>query len=321
LGALTHDSPGFVTKIYGASGVSGGSVGLAEFASVPDEQKGREALSFDYLAVPLTRLLTRDPLDSVACFGWGWAQLCSGTDRQRRAEWIFEATTPRLQKAVEQPPLSFALALNATDADTGEPLIISNVATGGKEDLLAHLKPGKTLRLSTAMLLSARFPVISPVGEIALDGKRVRIVDGGYFDNSGGATASRMAREVGTLRPIGIMMTNDDARARGRFCAAPKDPPSHGAGLAEIFVTPVGTLDAGRANAAELRRREFRSTVEQIGGEMIEIPLFRCAEDGDPEFPLGWSISGVVREHMDKKLTRLRGNETGPYRELVRLLN
>jgi hypothetical protein len=320
LGALSHDSPGFVTKIYGASGVSGGSVGLAEFASLPDEQKGRETLSLDYLAVPLTRLLTRDPLDSVACFGWGWTMFCSGTDRQRRAESIFEAARPQLQKAVEQP-LPFALALNATDADTSEPLIISNVATGGKEDLLAHLKPGQTLRLSTAMLLSARFPVISPVGEIALDGKRVRIVDGGYFDNSGGATASRMAHEVGALRPIGIMMTNDDARARGRFCAAPKDAPSHGAGLAEILVTPVGTLDAGRANAAELHRREFRAAVEQIGGDVIEIPLFRCAEDGDPEFPLGWSLSEVVREHMDKKLTRLRGDETGPYRELVRLLH
>src|SRR6185312_16340497 len=65
LGALIGDAPSFSSHIYAASGVSGGSAGLAVFASTLDEAKAREALSFDFLAAPLTRLLVRDPIDSV----------------------------------------------------------------------------------------------------------------------------------------------------------------------------------------------------------------------------------------------------------------
>ena len=324
LGALQDDLPGFSEQVYAASGVSGGSVGIAEFASLLHEEKARSALSIEFLSVSLARLLTRDPLDSVLCFGWGWHSLCSGTDRQASAEWLFEATNKRLGETVSAP-LPFAIALNATNADTGERLVMSNIEMGGAEDVLKRMRAGETLRLSTAMLLSARFPIISPVGELTLDGALVRILDGGYFDNSGGATATDMlgvlmkAAGKNPVKPIALLVTNDPLRARGKFCEPPPEttPDAH-TSLADLLVTPIGTLDAGRQNSAEQHRQEFRKAVEDAGGQVVELPLFRCKGDG--EFPLGWSLSGAVRRQMDDKLKLLRKDENGPYRTVMRLV-
>ena len=326
LGALAHDAPGFVSQIYAASGVSGGSVGLAVFAAFPNKDKAKQALSFDFLAAPLTRLLVRDPVDSVACLGWRWRAACSGSDRQIAAETVFEGACPRLTQSLEAP-LPFLLALNMTNADTGERLVASNVRLDEKVDVLSKLPANQTLRLSTAMLLSARFPVISPAGELPLNGKPVRIVDGGYADNSGGATGSEIlgdllqAADGAAIKPLGIMITNDPVRSHGQFCEAPADAPAGSdSSILSLVSTPVGTLDAGRQHAAETHRAEFRHAIENAGGDVREVPLFRCKADDDPEFPLGWSLSETVRSHMDGKLSRLREVERGPYRELVRFL-
>src|SRR6185312_408500 len=70
-------------------------------------------------------------------------------------------------------------------------------------ELIDYLCPDQDVNLSTASLLSARFPVISPTGRIAAEGCRddqngrglvkpsamTTVTDGGYLDNSGASTA------------------------------------------------------------------------------------------------------------------------------------
>jgi hypothetical protein len=66
-------------------------------------------------------------------------------------------------------------------------------------------RAGPDIRLSTAALLSARFPVISPAAIVRADGASAigdRVVDGGYFENAGLTTAMDVARE---LRRAGII--------------------------------------------------------------------------------------------------------------------
>lgn len=74
---------------------------------------------------------------------------------------------------------------------------------------------GCDIRLSTAISNSARFPIITPQGDIRDPGGNVhdRIVDGGYFDNFGVLSASELATQ---LRAI------DDrvAKARGIVSAS-----------------------------------------------------------------------------------------------------
>ena len=58
---------------------------------------------------------------------------------------------------------------------------------------------GKDLRLSTAALISARFPIISPAGILRTPGEGKhgdRVVDGGYFENAGLTSALDLAEAI-----------------------------------------------------------------------------------------------------------------------------
>ncbi|MGH6826194.1 hypothetical protein [Methyloceanibacter sp.] len=139
------------------------------------------------------------------------------------------------------------LFFNSTDVDTGRRIVVSPVASHVQlddqpearifadaydfHDLLADTptsEKGRKLEeqsaqfegtldrdisLSTAALLSARFPIISPPGVVLnRKGKVVaRIVDGGYFENFGAATAQEIAQQLqqAGLRPFIIEITND----------------------------------------------------------------------------------------------------------------
>ncbi len=97
-----------------------------------------------------------------------------------------------------------ALFLNTTEAETGRRLVLSPIPDLGGDvrsyQLAARPRPdGLTpdLRLSTAAMASARFPYFTPAASMALrdfedlDGSfpKLRLVDGGYFENSGVDTA------------------------------------------------------------------------------------------------------------------------------------
>ena len=94
-------------------------------------------------------------------------------------------------------------------------------------ELIDYLCPDEDVNLSTASLLSARFPVVSPTGRIAATdctrglsrdglmtvGSTTYVVDGGYLDNSGASTALQAWR---ALEPLAA------AREQaGRGCVVP----------------------------------------------------------------------------------------------------
>jgi len=120
------------------------------------------------------------------------------------------------------------LLLNSTSVATGRRVIISPLKPthdGGRlfvdaYDFYEMACPGTDgmpacdLRLSTAVALSARFPLVSPAGGITRkDGILDRIVDGGYFENFGAQTALELARELKkaphNLEPFILQITND----------------------------------------------------------------------------------------------------------------
>jgi hypothetical protein len=73
----------------------------------------------------------------------------------------------------------------------------------------------RDVRLSTAAHNSARFPVISPPGEIYDADNHVvdRMVDGGYFENFGAQTATELAEAIVAidhkLKPFVLVLSND----------------------------------------------------------------------------------------------------------------
>ncbi len=105
------------------------------------------------------------------------------------------------------------LCINTTRMQDGNPGVVTNIKMSrqifnNRVDVLEALNDTLDMRLSTASILGARFPYISPAGRIdqVIPGKqRVNqndsmlihyFVDGGYFDNSGAGVVQEMIRAI-----------------------------------------------------------------------------------------------------------------------------
>ena len=81
----------------------------------------------------------------------------------------------------------------------GLPAVISNIDFSDPRfnqrlDFLDLLDEKKDIKLSTAVVLGASFPYISPAGEgsAGIKNKANYFVDGAYFDNSGSGVVNEM---------------------------------------------------------------------------------------------------------------------------------
>lgn len=221
----------FGAHVLAASGVSGGSLGIATWAvmrqefiesegitawseckelrsryklpadsivEVPGSAEGPPTplrlrvfgmLAQDHLSAVLATMLTSD-------FLWPWSDSKRGQallDSWQTAAhdvllvlngsgWgqrpAFAMPLKDVNAGLNRPPL---LMFTATDADSGNRIVFSN-------SKLASSSEFENLPIGVAALHSARFPLISPAGLVDVGKNSVRVVDGGYFDNSGAAT-------------------------------------------------------------------------------------------------------------------------------------
>ncbi len=214
--------PAIRHHLFAVSAVSGGSIGAgyvsallnAEDDNAADscafepphggvgalESKMAALLQADLLAPVTAGLLFPDMLQRFIPYPVAYF------DRAR----AFEASTEEAWSAVAgegRNPLREAfwqhwradgpspmLFLGTTIAENGQQVVIAPVNI--RRDKSYNVIDLKSLRestgladeldvpLSTAMSLSARFPVVMPAGLLATSTKRVRLVDGAYFDNS-----------------------------------------------------------------------------------------------------------------------------------------
>ncbi len=114
------------------------------------------------------------------------------------------------------------------------------------------------IRLSTAALLSARFPIISPAAIVRAGGAGEtgdRIVDGGYFENAGLTTAMDVARELRRLGvvPVVLWVQNGPRTDSGDPVSPDAPPPS---AMAGSLVPPrgAGTPELNRADPTGVER-------------------------------------------------------------------
>ena len=133
------------------------------------------------------------------------------------------------------------------------------------------------LRLSTTATMSARFPVISTQGVIRdLDGHIVdSIVDGGYFENDGLATAADVVRELMNrgLHPLVIQTVsepdeiNDMLKARGD--GRPPMPKSGERTLFDAYTSIGRAMYATRSGQEDGHMEYLRQTLQ--GGPLVSI--------------------------------------------------
>jgi hypothetical protein len=322
LAAFQDRQPAFAAHVFAISGVSGGSVGAAVFDALIQAKcsscstAAHRILKGDFLAPALSTLLTRDIVSTTLPIRL--------PDRGITLEQAFERAwqdtmhTPALAEPFdnlwqgEDMYRVPALFLNATEAGSAERAVFSNVSVipeSGAAASIQRVAEGLSLRLSTAMLLSARFPYISPEGQAGTGDSSLRFVDGGYFDNSGAATLTQVIDALNGAA--------SDLKAAGRFRVAAlviqnePVPASHCSPSRELggVSTPIAILDELRARRAETFTNQLRKQVTAENGNLL-LDSFR-PESGAAEFPLGWTLANATVEDMDAQIrTRMKQGDS-----------
>jgi hypothetical protein len=206
---------------------------------------------------------------------------------------------------------------------------------GFQRDLLKRVYGNDVLddvQLSTAAHNSARFPLISPPGSVRNKDQTIvdRIVDGGYFENSGALGAKELALAVHAvqpaLAPFVLVISNDpddpvapdddaDTSANKQNLKGLRDAQVKKARAAvdgtEPFtdiVTPVTTIANTRTAHGILGIDELRSAlrgaIPGCGVHMIQVrvwPQARGTSNGSRAVSMSWWLSSPVQRHLHQQ--------------------
>ena len=229
-----------------------------------------------------------------------------------------------------------ALVLNATDSASGRRVVFSPFTfrtntetqvdslvpfqsltpTGGRSESL-------NLRLSTAAFVSARFPWVSPAATIPAKDEsspkgveKTRLVDGGYFDNSGVETAVDLLQAITPqINELNKVADRPKVAVKLIVLGGGQYPVRDSFALGETM-EPIRTLLSTRESRAyiainkasripELRNqmyeRDIHGKIERIATKSLRlVGLKKHAYD----LPLGWAMSLRTREIVENQSGR-----------------
>lgn len=198
-------STSFKDHVLCLAGASGGTVGNVVFYSLlkaemseeiaPDEFSTHAEVFFeaDFLTYTLARLLGPDIFRHLVPFNiplHNRADALENVLSQGSEDEVLNAYFSKPLTEVFDTTGSLPVVfINTTQVDNGMPGVISSarLPNSQRQDVLSlvdsmAVREGKgDMRLSTAAVLSSRFPYVSPAGKVY----DRYYVDGGYFDNSG----------------------------------------------------------------------------------------------------------------------------------------
>jgi hypothetical protein len=234
LGALQEECPGVERHVFSISGVSGGSVGAAVYATALKADLAAKAgelcstlggggiraqmldtLSAEFLGPTVAAMLYPDlvqrfvpapvlPDRGAALTGaWNasWIETCERTEGcDPESGNLDDGFLKIADVPAKGRPWHPILLLNGTHQETGKRLIASNVQVTADVFLDAfdlHEVVAHDVSMGTAALNSARFTYVSPAGRLvrATDGAGMgHVLDGGYFENYGAVTGAEIAR-------------------------------------------------------------------------------------------------------------------------------
>jgi len=178
------------------------------------------------------------------------------------------------------------LALHAGDARLPSLVLNSTVVEDGKRIVASNLKfhplagvdlfdgmPTADMALSTAVHNSARFTYVSPAGSLYKGGTLFgRVVDGGYFENSGAASLREL---IATLAPDqqqrihSVILSNDATNIRWCNRMRPGLIPRIEPALSELSAPVEALLDAREALfEVRVRLDELGARREKLLGEL-----------------------------------------------------
>jgi hypothetical protein len=182
-------------------------------------------------------------------------------------------------------------------------------------EVLNHEMP-----LSTAACLSARFPVVTPAGTVSLaPGRKLRYVDGGYFENSATATLLDLLRELVAACEAEPHEPKDPQSPRLRdveffviqtvYVAGPASDPAaefHSFGDPASPVRALLNTRQARGKLSQDALARFLATPND--GRLHPKSLMFVSSGQGVSVPLGWSLSAAASKSLTAQLpSRLRG--------------
>lgn len=304
--------------------------GIADEMSLDVQRKAQDILGEDFLSPVVAAMLYPDLMQRL----WPWP--VARFDRARALEQAWEQAwrnhmpgSDRLAQAFDRPWRDRqdvwmpALFLNSTWVETGKRLLVSNLRVlpekpGDDVEFndvgdLHRFYAEQALPFSTAIHLSARFSYVSPAGALVKnDTLHGRVVDGGYFENSGATTAIEILKALNQLskpgnvwekvKPVVIHISNEPVDARYadiRLDNDGKNPRTEPARmLAELLSPPVTLI-----NTRNARGVYARETLKWHVGESSFLHFGLCRKAEQVSIPLGWALSGVVQDEMNRQLS------------------
>jgi predicted chitinase len=236
-----------------------------------------------------------------------------------------------------------ALLVNSTDAASGRRIVMSPFAIGGDRlsnmnSIISYRDLGKdsddkvqtvppVIRLSTAAGISARFPWVTPaatipVGDARLGkSKKIRLVDGGYVDNSGVETALNLLESIqprvdainnAPALPSGgagkkvhaklIVLSGGDYPVRTTFALGEILEPVR-ALLSTRTSRAYVAIDTAARRFPRLPLHELPGTVDGEDKISVDASDLRHASLNSRFYPLplGWSMSNRTRQIIEKQ--------------------
>ena len=218
LSKLADADPSFSKRVYAYSTVSGGSLGAGFFQSIqeiknslPDQKLSSISKCFfemDFLSPTTGKLVFAEIVQCLIPWHLPILDRAIALEQSWEKGWEAAMMNSNLPNyfAQEIPNANIAPAVlfQTVEAETGLPCVWSNlnleatIPLSTERDLAARYSV--PIAMSTAINLSARFPLISPAAMFCtqIAGVKVRrhYVDGGYFDNSGQETLLHLLRKL-----------------------------------------------------------------------------------------------------------------------------
>ncbi|WP_310388026.1 hypothetical protein [Roseateles sp.] len=289
-------------------------------------------LGDDFLSAPVAGMLFYDLLQRF------WPFAVDSFDRSRALEASWQRAHADLPGQPFARPLWqwYAgcegrlpeLLINTTVVETGQRAVLTRLADGEAASIFVNalkldgqdlMSAGRfsSAAQSVAGLVhhSARFPALSPAGTVSYRAAAeaplrptVRLVDGGYYDNSGAQTLvdlidylckrqrEQQPPEQRQFRPIVLLVRNAPEAFDAQRRAEQLSPSG--------WFPESGSIVAGLYNARSAHAVTARLTLLQImGPDLIDlaVPINSAAAKA----PLGWTLSTTAQENFSQEAASL----------------
>jgi len=342
----------FSQHLFCLSGASGGSVGNAAFYALLHDARSdssilttaqrtfydaaREYLRSDFLTFTLSRMLGHDFFVQALPFNTRRDRAKALTDALEKAP----VDTVLLRTKLAMPLSELVvfkndihtelpiLCINTTRMQDGRPAVVSTIDIdplifNNRVDVLEKLQEGKDMKLSTAVVLGASFPYVSPAGRI--DERRLLrngtvlempnyYVDGGYVDNSGAGVVHEMLIKMNYWRDSVITAGSDPrlvsnmqklsfyvlhiSNGRGGEMLLKKVNP-----FVNDLASPIKTLMGSYSVQTTINDSRLKNYLQSVyRNDSHYKPINLYSYNDSVTYSMNWVISRRTLERMDGRL-------------------